>query len=145
MQLSIRQTLSSLLAASALLLPASGHAFKIDTHLWIGQQVIDDLADDGQITIKLRGQPVSLPVPADVRNAILANRNEYLMGHIGPDAVPDVLVGQTLVHPGNAGGWKTNDWLKYLLQVSKSDAAGKAFTYGYLGHASSDVFAHTYV
>jgi hypothetical protein len=123
----------------------SAQAFKTETHVWVGQQVINDLADDGKITVRLRGKLVTIDVPADVRAAILNNRTEFLLGNIGPDSAPDILVGQTVVHPGNPYGWKTNDWLQYLLDSSRNNPAGKAYTYGYLGHAAADTFAHTYV
>lgn len=120
-------------------------AFTLGTHVWVGQQVINDLADDGKITIVLRGKPVTLEVPAHVRSAILANQTEFLLGNIGPDSAPDILVGQTIVHPGIEDGWKTNDWLRFLLNSARGNAAGTAYAYGYLGHASADMFAHTYV
>ncbi|KQV94758.1 hypothetical protein ASC87_25960 [Rhizobacter sp. Root1221] len=130
---------------ASLLLPMTAQAFKIDTHAWIAQQVINDLEDDGRITIKLKGKPVTLPVPPTVSAAILANRDAFYLGNIGPDAFPDVVAGQTVVHPGLANGWKTNDWLKFVLTKAQGNAVGTAFAYGYLGHASADVFAHTYV
>lgn len=131
--------------------PMTSHAFKIDTHVWVGQQVINDLEDDGKLNIKLGEQSVNIDVPADVKNAVLNNKSAFLMGNIGPDAVPDVVVGQTAVHPGVEDqnfiniGWRTNKWLEYLLSISKTDPVGKAFSYGYLGHAAADVMAHTYV
>lgn len=137
--------LSAVALTVALAVPGAAHAFKIDTHLWIGQQVINDLEDDGNITVKLKGQPVTLPVPAAVRTAILANRQAFLLGNIGPDSFPDVVIGQTVVHPGLDDGWKTNDWLNFLMKKSEGSPVGTAFAYGYLGHAASDVFAHTYV
>lgn len=127
------------------------YSFKIDTHIWVGQQVINDLEDDGMISIELDGQLIHFYIPVDVKNAILANKSAYLMGHIGPDAVPDVMVGQMFVHPGVENdqyvniGWKTNQWLEYLMRQSSNNQVGKAFSYGYLGHAAADVMAHTYV
>lgn len=137
----------SALALLLLCLAAPGMAFKLDTHLWVGQEVLNDLEDDGKINVVLYGRTVQLPIRADVRDAILQNRNEYLLGHLGPDAMPDVIVGQSLMHPDTQipGAWKPNDWMKYLQQVSASHPKGKAYTYGHLGHASSDLFAHTYV
>lgn len=143
----INYTFSVILACT----PMVSHAFKLDTHLWVGQQIINDLEDDGKLTIKLGRTSVNLDVRDEVKNAILANKSAYLMGNIGPDAAPDVVVGQTAVHPGvkdSEGdniGWQTNDWLEYLLRVSESNEIGTAYTYGYLGHAAADVFAHTYV
>ena len=132
-------------------IPLTSSAFKLDTHMWVGQQVINDLADDGKLTIKLDKKNITLDVREDVKNAILANQSAYLMGNLGPDAAPDVVVGQMVVHPGVKDiddlntGWQTNDWLEYLLGVSETNAVATAYTYGYLGHASADIFAHTYV
>lgn len=136
----------ALVTCLALTLPVSSHAFKLNTHLWVGQQVINDLeANNGRITLRLRGQTVLLPVRDDVRLAILQNKNEYLLGNIGPDAMPDVVVGQTVMHPGLANGWKANDWMQHLLQSSAGNPQARAFAYGYLAHAAADVFSHTYV
>ena len=129
----------------------AAYAFKVDTHVWVGQQVINDLADDGELSIKIGDTTVNLKVRDDVKNAILANKSAYLMGNLGPDAGPDVVVGQTVVHPGVKNdegeniGWQTNDWLDYLLSASANSDVGTAYTYGYLAHAAADVFAHTYV
>lgn len=132
-------------------IPLTSYAFKIDTHVWVGQQVINDLEDDGKLSIQLGEETVNIDVRDDVKNTILANKSAYLMGNIGPDAAPDVVVGQTTVHPGVKDaegvniGWQTNTWLEYLLRVSEGSDVGTAYTYGYLGHAAADVFAHTYV
>jgi hypothetical protein len=136
--------LTTLAAISLAGLASTAHAFKVDTHVWVGQQVINDIEDDGRISLKLRGQNISIAVPSDVVSAILANKGAFLAGNIGPDAAPDVVVGQTVVHPGLPGAWQTHDWMQYLLQASQNHPQGKAFTYGYLGHAAADVFAHTY-
>ncbi|MDH3973365.1 MAG: zinc dependent phospholipase C family protein [Deltaproteobacteria bacterium] len=128
-----------------MLFSSQAQAFKVDTHVWVGQQVINDLEDDGKLTFKFLNQSsVEIAVNSDITNAILSNKSDFLMGNIGPDAVPDVVAGQIAVHPGDTD-WKTNGWLNYLLgRTSYSDDA-KAFVYGYLGHAAADVFSHTYV
>jgi hypothetical protein len=142
-------------------MPLMSYAFKIDTHIWVGQQVINDLeTNNGRISLDFNNQKIYIDVPANVKNAILSNKSAFLMGNIGPDAVPDVIVGQMFPHPGaevQVGvdeknikvyaniGWRTKDWLQYLLRESINDPVGKAFTYGYLGHAAADVMAHTYI
>ena len=60
--------------------PMTSYAFKIDTHVWVGQQVINDLEDDGKLNIKLGEQSVNIDVPADVKNAVLNNKSAFLMG-----------------------------------------------------------------
>ena len=134
-----------LVALVILVLPLSTHAFKIDSHLWVAQQVYNDISDDGRITVKLKDRSVSIPVPDEVLSAVLNHKDAFFLGHIGPDALPDVVAGQMLVHPGVPNGWKTNDWLLHLLEKSQGNPIGIALAYGYLGHASADVFSHTYV
>ncbi len=134
----------ALIAFTALSLPVAAYAFKIDTHLWIAQQVFNDLSDDGQITVKLNGRSISIPVADEVLEAVLNHKDAFFLGNIGPDALPDVVAGQMTVHPGVTNGWKTNDWLMHLMEKSKGDSLGTALTYGYLSHASADVFSHTY-
>jgi len=120
-------------------------ALKLEGHVFVGQQIINDIESDGMLTFTLGNRIVKIPVQTHIKNSILNNKAEFLLGNIGPDVFPDVVVGQTVVHPGIEGGWKTNDWLAYLLEQTKQGEQATAFAYGYLGHASTDVFAHTYV
>jgi hypothetical protein len=131
------------------LFPRTSVAFKIDTHVWIAQQVLND-AVDGFIEVRLAPQgkrpaeTVRIAVPPEVRRALGRFPEFFRMGSIGPDAFPDVLVGQMIIHPSVAGGWGTADWLRHLHSASISDEQ-RAFAFGYLIHAAADVFAHTYV
>ena len=128
---------------SLLCFPLSASAYKVGTHVWVAQQVLNDL-EDGKVTIPLGGVNYEATVDPAIVNALRLHPAEYRMGNIGPDAFPDVITGQMVVHPGIPGAWKTDDWLRYLLsQAQTPDQV--AFTYGYLGHAAADVFAHTYV
>ncbi|MBQ4835231.1 zinc dependent phospholipase C family protein [Pseudoalteromonas luteoviolacea] len=143
------------------------NAFKIDTHIWIGQQVINDL-QDGKLTLKIGNEYLDVPVSAATREAILNNKSEYLLSTLGSDAFPDVVAGQLLIHPGGLapGAWQTNDWLRFLFdKINDADNAhyrylnsnkkdpnyvdrreiARVVAYGFLAHAASDVFAHTYV
>ncbi len=143
----------------SIILSQNSMAFKLKTHVYIGQQVINDLEDNNTLTFEINNNYYNIPVNANVRASILNNRSAYLMGHIGPDAAPDVVVGQTSVHPGaldkdisgtaitqrDPTRYNADDWMKYLLKDGISTGLGAAFVYGYLGHAAADVFAHTYV
>lgn len=115
-------------------------AFGLNTHLWIAQQIIDDLDDNCRTQIGLE----KARLPKDVCQSIRDYPDYFLAGAIGPDGFPDIIAGQTVVHPGVENGWKTSDWLNHLYQKASS---GKelAFAAGYLVHAASDTFAHTYV
>lgn len=114
-------------------------AFKPKTHIWIGQQVLNDVLPDGKVSIPPFGE---FDVPTEVWDALRAHRKEYLMGLVGPDGFPDPLVGQTTVHPGEP--IKNDEWLKFLLERPNSPAA-RAFVHGFLAHAASDIAAHSWV
>lgn len=126
-------------AAAAAALAAPAHAFGLKAHVYIADQVWQDLAD---CRVSIRGQ--AFPVPAESCRAIRGHRGEFLAGALGPDVFPDVLVGQAIVHPGVAGGWQANDWLGHLLSHARSDEE-LAFAWGYAIHYAGDVFAHSYV
>lgn len=139
------------------------YSFKINTHVWIGQEVINDL-EDGKLSFILDGKLIEIVIPDATKNAILNNRKQFLLSTLGPDAFPDVVAGQLLIHPGADyyGAWKTNDWLRYLFnKIDEADLdyaansqeeefvdereIARVLAFGFLAHAASDVFAHTYV
>ena len=136
----------------ALLATTSLFAFDTRSHVWIAQEVINDL-EDGQLTIAPFG---AFEVDPEVASAILENRATYRMGNIGPDGFPDVIGGQVTVHPGLEDGhiddeteiithgWKSDTWFQWVLAKAQTPKE-RAFAYGFLGHGASDTFAHTYV
>lgn len=130
----------SLLLIALFLWPVKVFGFKIGTHVWISQQVLNDVLPDGKVTIADR----EYALDQDLLNALRRHQNEYRMGCIGPDGFPDLIVPAITAHPGVSGAWQTDDWLRWLLSSSKTDAE-KAFVYGYFGHVAMDMFAHTYV
>ena len=127
--------------------------FDTRTHVWISQAIINDLEDNHKITIPPFGE---FEVNSSIVSAILENKRIYRMGNIGPDGFPDVIGGQVTLHAGLEDGyidedtstlikgWKTDDWLKWVLSKA-NDSKAKAFAYGFLGHSASDTFAHSYV
>lgn len=103
------------------LLSGNAFAFKLNTHVWIAQQVIDDLTNDpdGMLEIPLNGTVQKFKVDPAIRSAILANPKIYRLGNIGPDASPDVIIGQFSIHPGptakdNPMGMGTDEWAMAL-------------------------------
>lgn len=86
-------------------------------------------------------------VRPEVREALLNYSHAYRLGSIGPDGFPDLVGAQMTTHPGvpeKPGGWVTDDWLRWVMGHAERPEE-VAFAYGYLTHAASDVFAHTYV
>lgn len=115
-------------------------AFGLKTHLWIAQTIYQDMAD---CKLELRNGR-AFAVPEETCTAILAHRGEFLAGAIGPDAFPDIMTGQTIIHPGDKGPWVTADWMDHLLGKAEHPSE-IAFGAGFLLHAAGDIFAHSYV
>ena len=118
--------------------PAGASGLK--THLWVAQQIIDDLGPDCAVELADR----EYRIPDETCRAILDNPGSFLAGALGPDAYPDIITGQVTTHPGIEGDWQTSDWLRHLYR-SASSPSEVAFAAGYLIHAATDAFAHTYV
>jgi len=126
-------------AALAAVAPAPAQAFGLRAHLYIAEQVWQDLSD---CRVSIRG--ADFAVPPEACRAIRANKGEFLAGALGPDVFPDVLIGQSIVHPGVTGGWQASDWLNHLLSNARADDQ-LAFAWGYAMHFAGDTFAHSYV
>lgn len=128
-----------LAGAAAIGLAAPAEGFGLRAHLYIAQQVYEDLAD---CQVSIRGE--MFRIAPETCRAIRDHRGEFLAGALGPDVFPDVVVGQSFVHPGVPGGWQANDWLNHLL--ANADAPDEiAFAWGYAMHFAGDAFAHSYV
>lgn len=151
------------------LVPLAAEAFKIDTHLWLAEHLLQEL-DAPQLSFG----DVAVPIEAQVRDSIRAHPHAFLIGVLGADLYPDMVAGQMTTHPGLAPvlgddpaiatlsaelgrpitgtvrGWQTDDWLKFVRdradQVSGNRATPeRAFAMGYMLHAAMDTWAHTYV
>ena len=132
-------------------------AWKPSTHLYLAEEALRDAYQNGgyvTINILSGGQPQSPSVTRRYQvdpalwAAIQANPNQYRAGVIGPDAFPDILTGQQVIHPGqpDSSHIDTNDWLQYLWTSAQSASSqARAFTAGYLTHAAEDMFGHTMV
>ena len=136
---------------SSLLLATTAFAFDTRTHVFVAQEIINDL-NDSKLTIEPFGD---FEVDSSITNAILSNQKVFRMGNIGPDGFPDVVAGQVTVHPGLEDGtiddgtdivhgWKSDEWFAWILEKAKTPQE-KAFAYGFLLHGAADTFAHTYV
>lgn len=134
-----RSILALGVATAALVAATPGEAFGLRTHLYIAEQVLADVED---CVINLGGR--TAPVPTRVCEAVNENSGYFLAGAIGPDAFPDLLIGQNYVHPGTPDGRQTADWLEHVINAAETKPE-IAFAYGQLIHAAGDSFAHSYV
>ena len=143
---------------SLLLFPTEASAWKPTTHVYFGKQALDDALDDGRVTISRvdyeSGQIIeeigTYAVDSDTLSALRTAAPQYRAGILGPDAYPDMLTGQQVIHPssaetGIAGG--SDAWLSYLWDRASTTNTPevRAFTVGYLTHAAGDVYGHTFV
>ncbi|MEL7649798.1 MAG: stalk domain-containing protein [Sedimentibacter sp.] len=73
------------------------YAWKVKTHVYSANLILEDVSD-GFVEIKPYGEFAVLPEYAE----ILRQYPEYYRaGALGPDLMPDILIGQTIFHPGN--------------------------------------------
>ena len=85
--------------AAVLSAPATSYAFKVETHVWIAQQVLNDVLDDGRITVFFidavgNRDPREFIVDPALVEALRRYPSEYRMGAIGPDGFPTWLAGR---------------------------------------------------
>jgi hypothetical protein len=118
----------------------NAYSFDLKTHLWVAQQLLNDVVKNKTITINEKRYELN----KEVLSALINNPAHFRMGTLGIDVFPDPIVGQITAHPGLNNGWKTDDWIQHVLN-SASTPAEIAFAYGYACHAAMDIFAHTYV
>ena len=145
--ISIALGLSILLGNSGI-----GFAWKPAMHVYLAERALEDALDDGKVTIerldpatgKIVGVIGEYAVDAAVLDALKKNPDQYRAGVLGPDAYPDILTGQQVIHPPtNPDG--SNRWLEYLWANSDGSPAIKAFVVGYLTHAAGDMYGHTFI
>lgn len=142
-------------------------SFKPYTHLNSAGLALPDLSDDS-VTIGGRQYQVGFAV----RNSIRNHPTYFRAGVLGPDAFPDIIYGQSIIHPDNrcengaeelgdgdcsssTSATVSDQWLQHVFysgwsyyQARGGDTEGQralAFAYGYLTHAAGDVWAHTLV
>ena len=135
-------------------------AWKPTTHVYLGQQALKDALDDGKVSIyrvdykngKVLSKIGDYPVDSNILSALKANPSQYRAGILGPDAYPDILTGQQVIHPepqltNIASG--SNAWLAYLWALTNTQGNNtlqhKAFVVGYLTHAAGDMYGHTFI
>lgn len=167
-------------AIGLLALATSAWAWKPSTHVFLAEEAVKDALDDGKVTIyatSYLGDSVmrengqlkvigTYAVDTRVLNAIRDNRPQFRAGVLGPDAYPDILTGQQIIHPAganspgqpvdvdiNTGGPGTDPWLTHLWNLAYGTTGStatrtpevRAFVAGYLSHAAGDVYAHTMI
>lgn len=154
-------------AASAALLAAffsaEARAWKPTMHVHLAEEARLD-ALDGFVSIDVdalyrAGDPGPAPprtyaVDPSIRQALADHAQQFRAGVLGPDAYPDILTGQAVIHANDENPGQhtrgSDAWLDLLWNEAQSDLAGGddrplAFVLGILAHAAGDMYAHTFV
>jgi hypothetical protein len=144
-------TLALWLAALGLAPPA--HAWKPITHVYLAEEAREAMvAQGGRISIEevdfwrrdVVGPVGTYPISSEVYQALRDYPSYFRAGVLGPDAYPDMIFGQTVIHPNELAASGANRWLSHLYSQARTPQE-RAFVWGFLGHAAGDMFGHTFV
>lgn len=116
---------------------------KSKTHVYMADLILKDL-HDGVFVLPGVGK---YTVPQDVADALLNWPGAFRAGAVGPDFYPDMLMGQSIIHPENSGKWITYLFEQYGALPDNHPEKQKvyAFILGFMMHYSGDLYGHYYV
>jgi hypothetical protein len=149
-----RARLAACLFLSVLGLSLPALAWKPITHVYLAEKARAELiAQNGSITLH-QVDPVTQQqgtalgtwtVSPSVYQALRDYPAYFRAGVLGPDAYPDMLFGQSVIHPATEDdGSDTEPWLRHLYNRA-STPQQRAFVLGFLSHAAGDMFGHTLI
>ena len=141
---------TAILAIAAILIPGVAAAWKPTSHVYFAEIAVNDALDDGYVEIPIlpTGEVRRYKVDDRTLEALRLGRAQYRAGVLGPDAYPDILTGQQVIHPdgdesGVAGG--SDAWLEHVWASFDGDPRQRAFRLGFLTHAAGDAYGHTFI
>src|SRR6266542_2175900 len=113
----------------------------------LAKYVRADIMADGKLAIGGKQYDVH---PA-IRTALEQYPAFYYAGAVGPDGFPDLVFGQSLIHPVDTGTWIARAFA--MAWAAPPDPAYTsqerqqilAWTYGFATHAAGDFWGHTFV
>lgn len=117
---------------------------KSKTHIYMANFILREVRETNCITIPQVG---SFKVPEDMKQAILKEPAAFRAGSVGPDFYPDMIIGQTIIHPANSGKWLEimARQLRMIPYGCEEWNEAYAFYLGYIMHYAGDMFGHDYV
>ncbi|MBQ6234043.1 MAG: zinc dependent phospholipase C family protein, partial [Clostridia bacterium] len=130
------------------LTPQTAYAWKTKTHGYSANLLLNEVKK-GYVTVDGK----NYTIPQEYREAIEQYPNAFRAGTLGPDFYPDMLTGQSYIHPYDAdAGIGVGDWLMELVKgvnsLPKNSNARKealAFTLGMAIHYAGDMFGHDFI
>lgn len=149
-----RARLAACLFLSVLGFSLPAWAWKPITHVYLAEKARAELiAQNGSISLHqvdfYNRQQSSLigtyAVSSNVYQALRDYPGYFRAGVLGPDAYPDMLFGQGVIHPATEdSGSDTDPWLRQLYSKANTPQQ-RAFVLGFLSHAAGDMFGHTFI
>lgn len=142
--------LAAALGVTAVLLPTAAAAWKPTSHVYFAEIAARDALDDGfvEIPILATGEVKRYRVDEKTLRALRSYRAQYRAGVLGPDAYPDILTGQQIIHPDPEDSRVpdgSNAWLEHVWRSFDGDDRQHAFRLGFLTHAAGDTYGHTFI
>ena len=142
--------LSSLaVVAVTLVVPplSPAQAFKPTTHMTASQRALDSIVQrDSRYYVVILGREI--PIDPEIGQALTRYPDVFLAGSTGPDAFPDPLFGQSVIHPSGSNHWAR----KVMREARRHGAPGTparlkavAFAQGFLSHGAADYWGHAFV
>ena len=138
--------LVTIIACGAMMTSVS--AWKTKTHGYSANLLLSE-ASDGYVTV----DGINYKIPDEFKEALTKYPSAFRAGVLGPDFYPDMLTGQSYIHPYDTkSGTGVGDWLMLLVdQVNSlprdSDVRREAlaFTLGMAIHYAGDQFGHDFI
>ncbi len=140
--------LVAVLVGLAFLVPEKAEAWKTKTHGYSANILLND-AYDGYLYV----DGANYAVPPEYLLALRSYPDAFRAGALGPDFYPDMLTGQSYIHPYDAkAGIGVGDWLNELVNTvnslprdSEARKEALAFTLGMAVHYAGDQFGHDFI
>ena len=96
----------------------SALAWKPFTHVYTGDKAWTDVTADGKVAVNGHEYAVDPTIVTALQN----ERAYFNAGVIGPDGFPDLVMGQSVIHPE-----KTGEWLRYIMRKAWEAQTASAY------------------
>ncbi|MDR0887987.1 MAG: zinc dependent phospholipase C family protein [Candidatus Methanoplasma sp.] len=119
----------------------------ISEYLSSAGDITKEYLRDDEKPLKFPLKDFECTVPKDISDAILKNKKYFRGGSMGPDLLPDPLIGQMIIHSHDSGVW-VSYLFECFLKLDKNNPDREkiyAFLLGWMTHYCADMFGHGYV
>lgn len=124
------------------------YAWKLSTHNYSANLILEELQrNNGKLEVYPFGK---YKIPEEFYKALKKYPDSFRAGALGPDVYPEMITGQSNIHP-MVNGVTSGQWFDLLVEEyqkmpsSSNKEKALAFILGYAVHYSGDLFGHTYV